>query len=459
MPESPWMALAWADLGLRERPGKAVNPRITAYFRDVRHSEVMDDETAWCAAFVGSVLERAGLTSTRSLMARSYLEWGEPVAAAEPGVVAVLSRGSDPALGHVGFVVAATSDRVILLGGNQSDSVSVEAYDRDRIIGLRVPKAGTIAARGTAADGDREFAEALPLILAHEGGWSDDPFDPGGATNKGITLAVYAREIGREITVDTLGELKSELRRIPDDLVRRIYLTRYWRPGRCAELPAALALFHFDACVNQGVAGAARFLQRALDVDADGEIGPVTLAAAARANPEVVLEAYADIRRRHYRSLGHFWRFGRGWLTRTDKTLAAALKIARRSSTAPSSPRFPPTQQETSRMPSDITNVELPTSPTRGTAASEPDNTDPATKWWGQSLTIWGAMLTAVTTVAPAIFASLGIDMPADLVRRLGADTVTAVQALAGLAGTIMTIAGRIRARGALETRRLTVRL
>lgn len=110
-------------------------------------------------------------------------------------------------------------------------------------------------------------------------------------------------------------------------------------------------------------------------------------------------------------------------------------------------------------MPSDITNVELPTSPTLGSAAREPDEAAPAPKWWGQSLTIWGAVLTAVTTVAPAIFASMGIDMPVDLVRRLGADVVTAIQALAGLAGTIMTIAGRIRARGGLETRRLTVRL
>ncbi len=453
-----WMALAWADLGLRERPGTATNPRIAAYFRDVRHGDIKDDETAWCAAFVGSVLERAGIASTRSLQARSYLAWGVAAAELQPGAIAVLSRGADPSLGHVGFVVASTPGRVILLGGNQSDSVSVEAFDKDRVVGLRWPKTEAVPTQADSTD-DRGFGEALPLILAHEGGWSDDPFDPGGATNKGITLAVYAREIGRDITAASMGELKSGLRRISDDLVRRIYLTRYWRPGRCPDLPPALALFHFDACVNQGVAGAARFLQRALGVDVDGEIGPITLAAANSADPDVVLEAYAEHRRQHYRSLGHFWRFGRGWLARTDASLAAALTLARkpRAISPPTSSTQSP--KEPSRMPSDITNIELPTSPTIGSAAREPDGAAPASKWWGQSLTIWGALLTAVSTVAPAVFASIGIDMPADLVRRLGTDVVTAMQAIAGLAGTIMTIAGRIRARGGLETRRLTVRL
>ncbi len=108
MQQPPWMALAWADLGLRERPGIAVNPRIAAYFRDVRHGEVTNDETAWCAAFVGSVLERTGIASTRSLMARSYLGWGDAATELLPGTIAVLSRGADPALGHVGFVVAST---------------------------------------------------------------------------------------------------------------------------------------------------------------------------------------------------------------------------------------------------------------------------------------------------------------------------------------------------------------
>lgn len=75
MNEPPWMPLAWADLG--EIPGSGTNPRIAAYFRDAGHAEIRNDETAWCAAFVGAMLERSGYRSTHSLMARSYAQWGK----------------------------------------------------------------------------------------------------------------------------------------------------------------------------------------------------------------------------------------------------------------------------------------------------------------------------------------------------------------------------------------------
>lgn len=459
MQAMPWMDFAWAELAVRERPGVETNPRITRYFKDSGHAEITDDETAWCAAFVGAMLERAKIASTRSLMARSYLSWGEAIPDPVPGAIAVLSRGGDPSLGHVGFVVAATGDRIILLGGNQSNAVSVEAYDRDRVVGVRLPKHAAVSAGAASPDADAVFATSLAFVLEHEGGWSDDPFDPGGATNKGITLAVYAREIGREVSAQSMGDLKAALRHIPDELVRRIYLERYWRPGRCPTLPPAIALFHFDACVNQGVGTAARFLQRALGVEADGEIGPVTLAAAADADATAVLKAYADIRRRHYRSLGHFWRFGRGWLARTDASLAAALRLVDTKPAAPIRSRPKPKAKETVAMPSDMTATELPTSPEPRKGELPPDAESPPTKWWGQSMTIWGALLTAVSTVAPAILATLGIDLPADLLRKLGTDVVTAIQAIAGLVGTVMTIAGRIRARTALEMRQMSIRM
>ena len=82
-----------------------------------------------------------------------------------------------------------------------------------------------------------------------------------------------------------------------------------------------------------------------------------------------------------------------------------------------------------------------------------------ATKWWGGSLTIWGALLTAVTTVAPALFAAFGIDLSADLIQRLGSDVVTLVQAVGGLVGTILTIVGRLRASTLIERRPLTLRI
>ncbi len=162
-----------------------------------------------------------------------------------------------------------------------------------------------------------------------EGGFTDDPYDPGGPTNRGITLKVFADWKGVPLNEANRAALKAELRRIPETAVRDIYFARYWAPAHCAELAAALAFFHFDAAVNHGVTGAMRLLQRAIDTDADGEIGPNTRAAIARLPVDETLRRYAETRRARYRELHHFWRFGRGWLARVDKTLARAVEIAR----------------------------------------------------------------------------------------------------------------------------------
>ncbi|HWK32525.1 MAG TPA: TIGR02594 family protein, partial [Hyphomicrobium sp.] len=176
MEQPPWLAAAWAELGQREVRGSADNARIRAFFRDVGHPATLHDEVAWCAAFAGACLERAGFASTRSLMARSYLRWGEEIEAGRFGAVAVLSRGADPAAGHVGFLLGETASHVMLLGGNQGDAVSVAAYPKTRLIGLRWPQAVT---QRTAASPEQTgsapaiFAEALAHVLEMEGGYTD----------------------------------------------------------------------------------------------------------------------------------------------------------------------------------------------------------------------------------------------------------------------------------------------
>ena len=133
-------ALASEEVGMQEIKGPMHNPEIVQMFADVGHGWVKDDETAWCAAFNGAMLERAGLPSTRKLNARSYLDWGEPVdlAEAEPGDIVVFSRG-DPNgwQGHVGFFVRNAGTHIEVLGGNQSNSVSVARYPKSRLLGVR----------------------------------------------------------------------------------------------------------------------------------------------------------------------------------------------------------------------------------------------------------------------------------------------------------------------------------
>jgi len=122
------------------------NPKVLKYFADVGHDWVKDDETAWCAAFVGSKLKEAGLPHTGKLNARSYLDWGQSVeiGSAEPGDVVILWRGSpDSWKGHVGFFVRFEGEDVILLGGNQNNQVNERSYPADRILGVRRMKERT----------------------------------------------------------------------------------------------------------------------------------------------------------------------------------------------------------------------------------------------------------------------------------------------------------------------------
>jgi lysozyme family protein len=109
-----------------------------------------------------------------------------------------------------------------------------------------------------------------------EGGWTDDPVDPGGPTNYGITLGTYAAHIHADVTAQTFPSLKADLRAIKPETVRTIYRDRYWQPSKAQQLPPPLGLMHFDAAVNHWVGGAARLLQQALGVPVDGDIGPET---------------------------------------------------------------------------------------------------------------------------------------------------------------------------------------
>src|SRR5215475_5751404 len=113
---------------------------------------------------------------------------------------------------------------------------------------------------------DTLFSLALAHVLAMEGGYTEDPYDPGGPTNLGITLADFARDKGVAVTAATFALLRDELKALPPATAARIYSDRYWAPARCPELPPPLAFFHFDAAVNQGVGAAARMLQEALGV-------------------------------------------------------------------------------------------------------------------------------------------------------------------------------------------------
>lgn len=141
--------LAKEDLGTWEW-ADGHNPKVVQYFADVGHSWVKDDETAWCAAFVGAMLERSGYESTRELTARSYLTWGEPVDPkdAKPGDILVFKRGNSTWQGHVGFLVQDSGINYQVLGGNQSNQVNIKHYSKKKLLGIRRPVGGWEANAG-----------------------------------------------------------------------------------------------------------------------------------------------------------------------------------------------------------------------------------------------------------------------------------------------------------------------
>lgn len=131
--------LAVVDLGTAEITGPKHNAKILQYFKDAGHAGISDDETAWCAAFMGAMLERSGVRSTRALNAQSYLKWGEPVdiAVAKPGDVVVFKRGNSTWQGHVAFYVSHTPAKIRVLGGNQSNQVGIADYAMKDLLDVR----------------------------------------------------------------------------------------------------------------------------------------------------------------------------------------------------------------------------------------------------------------------------------------------------------------------------------
>jgi lysozyme family protein len=170
----------------------------------------------------------------------------------------------------------------------------------------------------------QNFNSALTHVLIFEGGYSDNPADPGGATNRGITRAVLASWRGQAVN-------KQDVRALTKAEAADIYRARYWNAARCDQLPGGLDLAVFDCAVNQGPARAARFLQQAAQVKADGKIGPQTLAAVAEAEPETLLAEFMARRMNAYGLLRQLFKvFGLGWSRRLMATHAAALAVLAR---------------------------------------------------------------------------------------------------------------------------------
>lgn len=184
--------LAKAEIGTVEwKTGD--NPKVVAYFKDSGNPGVKDDETAWCAAFVGAMLKRAGVKGTGKLNARSYLDWGVPVDRkdAKPGDVVVFKRGNSSWQGHVAFFVKDRGALIDVLGGNQSNAVNIKGYQAAALLGIR--RAGKAAKPAEAqvkktAKIEHETAVVLTKPAIPESAKSA----AGGLAGGGLALLIFA---------------------------------------------------------------------------------------------------------------------------------------------------------------------------------------------------------------------------------------------------------------------------
>lgn len=156
------------------------------------------------------------------------------------------------------------------------------------------------------------FPACLKRVLHHEGGFSNHPKDPGGATMKGCTQGVYDAYRKRH------GLPLQSVKLISDAELLDIYRTQYWRPARGDDLPKGVDLVVFDFAVNSGPDRAIKHLQRALGLREDGTVGNATLAKLLTADPDRIVAAISASRLEFMQKLGTWGTFGNGWKSRVN---------------------------------------------------------------------------------------------------------------------------------------------
>lgn len=169
------------------------------------------------------------------------------------------------------------------------------------------------------------FSDALAVVLREEGGFVDDPRDPGGATNLGVTARTWHAWSGRPAS-------PTAMRALTPAKVAPLYKAWFWDKVAGDALPVALALAVFDCAVNAGPAVAVAMLQGVVGAPRSGNPGTTTMRAADTYVRTIglgkLIGRFCEARREHCRALAGFADFGRGWLARIERIEQAAQSWA-----------------------------------------------------------------------------------------------------------------------------------
>lgn len=150
------------------------------------------------------------------------------------------------------------------------------------------------------------FDQAFEKLIGHEGGYVNNPNDPGGETKYGVSKRAYPNVDIKNLTLDQAKD---------------IYRRDYWNPVNCDAMPDAVRFDLFDASVNSGNAQASKWLQQAAGVTADGKIGPRTLAAVNVTDGGVLHSKFNGYRLQFMTDLTTWSSFGKGWARRIASNL------------------------------------------------------------------------------------------------------------------------------------------
>jgi lysozyme family protein len=176
------------------------------------------------------------------------------------------------------------------------------------------------------------YDQCLPRLLAHEGGYTNHPSDPGGPTNFGITIYDYRKYVKP-------GATAADVRAMKLDEAKTIYRHKYWDAQHCNELPAGIDYVMFDYGVNSGTGRSGKVLRRALKLpDNSSSVTDAVIAAARAADARRLIVAICDERLHFLQSLKTWPVFGTGWGRRVAEVKSMALAMVA-NAPAPAAPQ------------------------------------------------------------------------------------------------------------------------
>jgi lysozyme family protein len=164
------------------------------------------------------------------------------------------------------------------------------------------------------------FDKSLAAVLVHEGGFVNNPKDPGGMTNLGCTKTTWEEHCGHSVDEKTMRALT------PQD-VGPLYRQKYWNKVCADDLPAGVDYVVFDAAINSGPGRAVKWLQACVGVEVDGSLGPKSLAAVRAFDPKHLISDYSKRRLSFLMDLPTWDTFGKGWARRVNEVESVGLTM------------------------------------------------------------------------------------------------------------------------------------